>query len=434
MYTEMDWAVSAGLSLGGARWGRPEDTVGLAGNVGGLSEPHRRFLEAGGIGFITGDGRLSYRPELAAEAYYGWRVAPGTDADAPTCRSSATRPTTPIAARSRCWGCGCGPRSEPRRQARRCGAQPARVRRCPTPPISPRHFAPPGPLGFGGAPLGNMFSAVDEATAEASLTAAWDSGIRYFDTAPHYGAGLSEHRFGHVLRQRPREEFVLSTKVGRLQVPDREPPRTVQVFVDALPFRPVYDYSADGTLRSIEDSLQRLGLSHIDIAYIHDIAEDTHGAAWEGLFDQAMDGAARALTRLREEGVIRAWGLGVNLAEPCLRALDRADPDVFLLAGRYSLIDHAALDALFPACAAARRACGGRRAVQFRPARRRPHLRLRRGGAGRRSRRATGWRRSAAGTASISAPRRCNSAPRIRWWPRSSRAPRARRGSGRTPR
>ena len=213
------------------------------------------------------------------------------------------------------------------------------------------HFAPPGPLGFGGAPLGNMFNAVDEATAEATLQAAWDSGIRHFDTAPHYGAGLSEHRFGHVLRQRPRDAFVLSTKVGRLQVPDRNAPRSAQ-FIDALPFRPVYDYSADGTRRSVEDSLQRLGLSHIDIAYIHDIAEDAHGPAWEGLFDQAMDGAARALTRMREEGVIRAWGLGVNLAEPCLRALDRADPDVFLLAGRYSLIDHAALDALFPACAA----------------------------------------------------------------------------------
>jgi D-threo-aldose 1-dehydrogenase len=214
------------------------------------------------------------------------------------------------------------------------------------------HFAPPGPLGFGGAPLGNMFAAIDEATAEAAMQAAWDSGIRYYDTAPHYGAGLSEHRFGHVLRQRPRDEFVLSTKVGRLQIPDRTAPRSVQVFVDALPFRPVYDYSADGTRRSIEDSLQRLGLSHIDIAYIHDIAEDTHGPAWEGLFDQAMDGAAQALTRLREEGVLRAWGLGVNLTEPCLRALDRADPDVFLLAGRYSLIDHAALEALFPACAA----------------------------------------------------------------------------------
>ena len=129
-------------------------------------------------------------------------------------------------------------------------------------PDTPR-FAPPGPLGFGGAPLGNMFAAIDEPTAEAALQAAWDSGIRYYDTAPHYGAGLSEHRFGHVLRQRPRDEFVLSTKVGRLQIPDRAAPRTVQVFVDALPFRPVYDYSADGTRRSIEDSLQRLGFSDV---------------------------------------------------------------------------------------------------------------------------------------------------------------------------
>ncbi len=161
------------------------------------------------------------------------------------------------------------------------------------------HFAPPGPLGFGGAPLGNMFTAVDEATAQATLEAAWESGIRYYDTAPHYGAGLSEHRFGQLLRQHPRDEFVLSTKVGRLMVADPAAPRTLQVFVDTLPFREEYDYSADGTKRSVEDSLQRLGLSHIDIAFIHDVAEDTHGEAWEGVFDQAMRGAAQALTRLR---------------------------------------------------------------------------------------------------------------------------------------
>ncbi|MDO9707536.1 aldo/keto reductase [Paracraurococcus lichenis] len=213
-------------------------------------------------------------------------------------------------------------------------------------------FAPPGPLGFGGAPLGNMFAPIDEAAAEAALEAAWDSGIRYFDTAPHYGAGLSEHRFGHALRQRPRDDYVLSTKVGRLLRPDPAAPRDYVMFRDALPFRAAYDYSHDGTLRSIEDSLQRLGLPRIDIAFIHDIAADAHGDAWEGLFDQAMQGAAKALTRLREEGVIRAWGLGVNLPEPCLRALDRADPDVFLMAGRYSLLDQGALEVLFPACAA----------------------------------------------------------------------------------
>lgn len=213
------------------------------------------------------------------------------------------------------------------------------------------HFAPPGPLGFGGAPLGNMFAAVDDDTAHATLQAAWDCGVRLFDTAPHYGSGLSEHRFGEALRRHPRDQFVLSSKVGRLFRADPSAPENPP-FVDGLPFRPAFDYSYDGTLRSVEDSLQRLGLARIDIAYIHDLAADHHGDAWEGLFDQAMDGAARALTRLREEGVIRGWGLGVNLTEPCERAIERADPDVFLLAGRYSLLNQPALDRLFPACRA----------------------------------------------------------------------------------
>ena len=212
------------------------------------------------------------------------------------------------------------------------------------------HFAPPGPLGFGGAPLGNMFDVVSDETAEATLVAAWETGVRHFDTAPHYGSGLSEHRFGNVLRRYPREEFVLSTKVGRLMRPDasgaENPP-----FVKTLPFRGEYDYSYDGTMRSIEHSYQRLGLAQIDIVYIHDVAADHHGDAWEGLFDEAMNGAAKALIRLRDEGVIKGWGLGVNLTEPCVRALERSDPDVFLLAGRYSLLNQPALDRFFPMCA-----------------------------------------------------------------------------------
>lgn len=216
------------------------------------------------------------------------------------------------------------------------------------PPTSPR-FRPPGPLGFGGAPLGNMFAPVDDATAEGALAAAWECGVRYFDTAPHYGSGLSEHRFGNVLRSRDPGEFVISSKVGRLLVPDPSRPENPP-FKSGMPFRPVYDYTADGTRRSIEDSLQRLGLARIDIVYIHDLAEDHHGPAWKEMFEIAAKGAMPALTRLREEGVIRAWGLGVNLVEPCLRALDAADPDVFLLAGRYSLLDLSGLDGLFPAC------------------------------------------------------------------------------------
>lgn len=215
--------------------------------------------------------------------------------------------------------------------------------------MADQHFSPPGPLGFGGAPLGNMFAVVDEETAEAALRAAWDSGVRLFDTAPHYGSGLSEHRFGRVLRTLPRGEFVLSTKVGRLFTPDPKAPQNPP-FVDGLPFRPRYDYSYDGTMRSIEDSCQRLGLARIDIAYIHDLAADHHGDAWEEHFRTAMSGAAKALIRLRDEGTIRGWGLGVNLTEPCERALQESDPDVFLLAGRYSLLNQPALERLFPAC------------------------------------------------------------------------------------
>ncbi|MFC0410280.1 aldo/keto reductase [Roseomonas elaeocarpi] len=214
-----------------------------------------------------------------------------------------------------------------------------------------QHYAPPGPLGFGGAPLGNMFEVVSEADAAATLEAAWDSGIRYFDTAPEYGPGISEHRFGQALRQHPREEFVLSTKVGRLLRADASKGGQHGPFVKGLPFRVDYDYSADGVRRSLEDSLQRLGLASIDVVYIHDCAEDAHGEHWREVFHTAMTGAAVALTKLREEGVIRGWGLGVNRVEPCVMALEQADPDVFLLAGRYSLLNQPALDEFFPRCA-----------------------------------------------------------------------------------
>ena len=215
---------------------------------------------------------------------------------------------------------------------------------------SSTHYAPPGPIGFGGAPLGNMFERVSDENARATLEAAWDAGIRYFDTAPEYGPGISEHRFGEVLRNKPRDEYVLSTKVGRLLRADATKGGQHGPFVAGLPFRVDYDYSADGVRRSIEDSLQRLGLARIDVAYIHDCAEDAHGEHWLEVFDTAMKGAAVALTRLREEGTIRGWGLGVNRVEPCVMALARADPDVFLLAGRYSLLNQPALDEFFPRC------------------------------------------------------------------------------------
>ncbi|MGP0174486.1 aldo/keto reductase [Pseudomonas sp. NCHU5208] len=206
-------------------------------------------------------------------------------------------------------------------------------------------------LGFGGAPLGNMFKAVPEEQAQATLENAWQAGIRYYDTSPHYGAGLSEMRFGKLLSGKPRDQFVLSSKVGRLLQPANQP-ENAKPFTQELPNRRVIDYSADGARRSIESSLERLGVDRLDVVFIHDVSEDQHGPKWREYFAEAMQGAAVALTRMREEGMIRGWGLGVNLVEPCRLALEQADPDVFLLAGRYTLLDHReALDTLFPECA-----------------------------------------------------------------------------------
>ncbi len=218
-----------------------------------------------------------------------------------------------------------------------------------------------GRLGMGGAPLGNLFERIPEDVAVATVQAAWQSGIRHFDTAPHYGAGLSEHRMGTALRQHDRAGFTLSTKVGRILEAAQDVPEHDQGFVRGLPFRRRFDYSEAGTMRSIEDSLQRLGMSRIDIVYIHDVSEDWHGAEWKQRFAEAMAGAAKALTSLRRQGVIGAWGLGVNLVEPCMAALEQSEPDLFLLAGRYTLLDHAALDGLMPQCAArgARLVLGG---------------------------------------------------------------------------
>jgi D-threo-aldose 1-dehydrogenase len=154
-----------------------------------------------------------------------------------------------------------------------------------------------------------------------------------------------------VLRNKKRDTFVLSTKVGRLLEPDPDGPTDQFGFVAPLGNKFRWDYSADGARRSVEESLLRLGLDRIDIVFIHDVSEDWHGPAWLDICAEALAGAAVALTKMREEGLIRAWGLGVNFEEPCLMALDRADPDLFLLAGRYSLLRNTALDRLFPACA-----------------------------------------------------------------------------------
>jgi len=204
------------------------------------------------------------------------------------------------------------------------------------------------PLGFGTAPLGNMFRNVPDTEVQASVDAAWNNGVRYFDTAPFYGAGLSEIRLGKALAQRPRHEYVLSSKVGRVILDALEDPTARELgeksglFEHGNRNRIVNDYSADATLRSIEDTLKRMGTDYLDIVWIHDIAHDFYGDEWLSQFEIARTGAFRVLTRLREEGVIKAWGLGVNRVEPIELTLDleAARPDGFLLAGRYSLLDH----------------------------------------------------------------------------------------------
>jgi D-threo-aldose 1-dehydrogenase len=205
-------------------------------------------------------------------------------------------------------------------------------------------------LGLGGAPLGNLYQTVDEVDAAEVVEAAWQGGIRYFDTAPLYGSGLSERRMGQALVRRSRQDYVLSSKVGWLI----EPHAGVQQdgpYVGLDGSRRRCDYSYDAALRSLEASMQRLGLDRIDIVYIHDLDTTCHGDALEQRYGEAIDGAYRALAELRDQSVIGAIGLGVNEWQVCARALTDADLDVFLLAGRYSLLDQSALTSFLPACA-----------------------------------------------------------------------------------
>lgn len=202
-------------------------------------------------------------------------------------------------------------------------------------------------IGLGAASLAGIFRAVPEQSGRATIAKAADSGIGYFDTAPFYGHGLSERLVGDGLRG--RKGVVLSTKVGRILRPG--PAADQGAWATPLPFHHVYDYSYDGIMRSYEHSLQRLGLDQIDILYIHDIGDLTHGVdAGPDLFETAMTGGYRALDELRSSGAISAFGLGVNEAKVCLDALDRGDWDVFLLAGRYTLLEQGPLDDLLPAC------------------------------------------------------------------------------------
>jgi D-threo-aldose 1-dehydrogenase len=206
-------------------------------------------------------------------------------------------------------------------------------------------------MGLGTAPIGNQFRFVPEADARAVIDGAWDAGLRYFDTAPFYGHGLAEYRLGEGLRWRPREEYILSTKVGRLLAPRARSQVKSSFWVDPGPFEVIHDYGYDATMRSFEDSLQRMGLERIDIAFIHDIDNFSHAPdVQRAHFRAAMDGAYKALDRLRSEGAVKAIGVGCNEWQVCDAALRERDFDCFLLAGRYTLLEQDALDTFLPLC------------------------------------------------------------------------------------
>src|SRR6267142_163257 len=214
------------------------------------------------------------------------------------------------------------------------------------------HYKPPFRFGLGGVPLGNEFEVVTDKDAYAILEAAWSAGIRYYDVSPWYGLGLAERRYGSFLHNKERSEYAISSKVGKLLKASSTAKNH-----DLFPFSPspndvIFDYTASGVRRSIEDSLQRLGIDSLDIVFVHDISSDNKllPTSWQEQFEIAEKGAFPELTRMREEGLIKGWGIGVNTPEPILRVLSEADPDVCLMASQYSLIDHKnALNQLFPA-------------------------------------------------------------------------------------
>ncbi|GAB2881642.1 aldo/keto reductase [Streptomyces mayteni] len=195
-------------------------------------------------------------------------------------------------------------------------------------------------LGCGGGPLGGLFAAVEDGTAAATLAAAWDSGIRYFDTSPHYGIGHSERRIGAFLRQRPRASFTLSTKVGRLLVP-QDPAGQVEEFQVAPTHRRVWDFSRDGIRRSVEESLTRMGVDRVDTLFLHDAEEH---------FEDALRDGYPALAELRAEGVVGAIGAGMWHTGLLSRLVREADVDVLMLSGQYTLMTQVGLDELLPAC------------------------------------------------------------------------------------
>ena len=206
-------------------------------------------------------------------------------------------------------------------------------------------------MSFGCGAIGGLYNAVSDEQAAVVLTSAWRHGIRYFDTAPFYGHGRSEERVGAFLKTKPRDEFVLSTKVGKLLVPCDKNQVPNHNFVDPLPYDIVFDYTRDGILKSYESSLERLGLDRIDILYVHDLEPISHTLEeYHDYMTDFLSDGINALYELKESGRISAFGLGVNQVEPCLKILRYVPLDVILLAGRYTLLDRTAEIQLLDLC------------------------------------------------------------------------------------
>jgi D-threo-aldose 1-dehydrogenase len=208
---------------------------------------------------------------------------------------------------------------------------------------------------MGGVPLGNEFEVVTDKEAYATLDAAWNAGVRYYDVAPWYGLGLAERRFGDFLHNQNRSDYVISTKVGKLLKASKTAKNKEYFPFSPSPNDVVFDYTGPGVRRSLEDSLQRLGIDSVDIVFVHDVSPDNKflPTDWQEQFEIARKGALSELSRMREERLIKGWGIGVNSPEPIMRLLEVADPDVCLLASQYSLIDHKnALNQVFPAARA----------------------------------------------------------------------------------
>lgn len=205
-------------------------------------------------------------------------------------------------------------------------------------------------LGFGGVPLGSVYEVLDEDVCRATVQRALDVGVSLYDTAPLYGHGLSELRMGAVLRSKPLDDYVLSTKVGRYLAPRPKAEIDMGQWQHSIGFDAVFDYSYDSAFRSVEQSMMRLGIPQIDILLIHDVDVWTHGDGYEKRYKQAMEGSYRAIKEMRDQGIVKAIGVGVNEADVCARFARDGDFDCFLLAGRYTLLEQGALDDFLPLC------------------------------------------------------------------------------------